>query len=142
MHHAVDDHSRLPECEILSDERKETATAFWTWAHTFFASLGIEVTAVMSDHGACHRSKDFATALGQIQHRRTRSYRPQTNRKVERFNRTLATERAYTTTDLSDAARAATYEARRHHDNHHRPHTGAGCQTPSARVHNLTGKYS
>jgi transposase InsO family protein len=142
VHHAVDDHSRLAYSEILSDERKETAAAFWTRARTYFASLGIEVTAVMTDNGACYRSKDFAAALGQIKHRRTRPYRPQTNGKVERFNRTLAAEWAYATAYLSDAARAATYEAWLHHYNHHRPHTGIGGQTPSARVHNLTGKYS
>ncbi|RZS58794.1 integrase-like protein, partial [Microcella putealis] len=27
-----------------------------------------------------------------------------------------------------------------HHYNHHRPHTGIGGLTPSARVHNLTRK--
>lgn len=141
LHHAVDDHSRLAYSEILSDERKETAAAFWTRARTYFASLGIEVTAVMTDNGACYRSKDFTAALGQIKHRRTRPYRPQTNGKVERFNRTLAAEWAYATIYPSDAARAATYEAWLHHYNHHRPHTGISGQTPSDRVHNLTGKY-
>ena len=29
LHHAVDDHSRLAYSEILDDERKETAAAFW-----------------------------------------------------------------------------------------------------------------
>ena len=29
LHHAVDDHSRLAYSEILADERKETAAAFW-----------------------------------------------------------------------------------------------------------------
>ena len=33
-------------------------------------------------------------------------------------------------------------QARYHHYNHHRPHTGIGGQTPSERVHNVTGKYS
>ena len=34
------------------------------------------------------------------------------------------------------------YETWLHHYNHHRPHTGIDGQIPSARVHNLTGKYS
>ena len=63
-------------------------------------------------------------------------------RKVERFNRTLAAEWAYAKPYASEAERAAAYETWLHHYNHHRPHTGIGGQTPSARVHNLTGKYT
>jgi hypothetical protein len=37
LHHAVDDHSRLAYSEQLSDERKETAAAFWARARDFFA---------------------------------------------------------------------------------------------------------
>jgi transposase InsO family protein len=143
LHHAVDDHSRLAYSEQLTDERKETAAAFWVRACLFFAAHGITVTAVMTDNGSCYRSRAFAAALGpEIKHRRTRPYRPQTNGKVERFNRTLATEWAYAETYRSDAARAATYDAWLHHYNHHRPHTGIGGQVPSDRVHNLPGNYS
>ncbi|WP_282946552.1 IS481 family transposase [Cellulomonas endometrii] len=142
LHHAVDDHSRLAYSEILPDERKETAAAFWTRARAHFATIGITVTAVMTDNGACYRSRDFATALGQAKRRWTRPYRPQTNGKVERFNRTLATEWAYATTYPSDEARTTTYESWLHHYNHHRPHTGIGGAVPADRVHNLTGSYS
>ncbi len=51
LHHAVDDHSRLAYSEILDDERKQTAAAFWTRARDYFAALGIEVSAVMTDNG-------------------------------------------------------------------------------------------
>ena len=142
LHHAVDDHSRLAFSEILTDERKETAAGFWKRASAFFAAAGIDVQAVMTDNGACYRSKDFAAALGDARHIRTRPYRPQTNGKVERFNRTLAAEWAYATTYLSDEARAATYQQWIHQYNHHRPHTGIGGLVPSARVHNLTGNYN
>ncbi len=48
---------------------------------------------MMTDNGACYRSIVFAKALGkEVKHRLTRPYRPQTNGKVERFNRTLAAE--------------------------------------------------
>jgi transposase InsO family protein len=143
LHHAVDDYSRLAYSEQLDDERKETAAAFWQRAKAFFAEAGIEVTAVMTDNGSCYRSRVFAAALGEnIKHRRTQPYRPQTNGKVERFNRTLATEWAYDQTYSSDAARAATYAAWLHTYNHHRPHTGIGGLTPAQRVHNVTGNYS
>lgn len=143
LHHAVDDHSRLAYSEALADERKETAAAFWGRARDFFAKYGITVTAVMTDNGSCYRSRAFAAALGAgVRHLRTRPYRPQTNGKVERFNRTLAAEWAYDQLYLSDEARAATYAGWLHHYNHHRPHTGIGGSVPASRVHNLTGNYS
>ena len=143
LHHAVDDHSRLAYSEQLGDERKETAAAFWQRAREFFAQAGIDVKAVMTDNGSCYRSRMFAVALGEgVKHRRTRPYRPQTNGKVERFNRTLTQEWAYARLYLSDEHRAATYNEWLHDYNFHRPHTGIGGLTPGQRVHNLTGNYS
>lgn len=143
LHHAVDSYSRVAYSEILGDERKDTAAGFWLRANAFFASIGVTVTGVMTDNGACYRSRVFAAALGPtIRHRRTRPYRPQTNGKVERFNRTLLAEWAYATTYVSDEARSATYQEWIHWYNHHRHHTGIGGSTPAQRVHNLTGKYS
>ena len=129
LHHAVDDHSRVAYSEILDDERKETAAGFWVRANAFFQDLGVTVTAVMTDNGACYRSHVFADALGEgVKHKWTRPYRPQTNGKVERFNRTLAAEWAYAATYTSEDERAAAYETWLHHYNHHRPHTGIGGQ--------------
>lgn len=143
LHHAVDSYSRLVYSEQLPDERKQTAASFWERARAFFRDAGFEVSAVMTDNGACYRSNDFKAALGEdVQHRRTRPYRPQTNGKVERFNRTLASEWAYAKAYLSDTARAATYSDWIHHYNHHRPHTGIGGLAPADRVHNLTGNYT
>ncbi|PPG02260.1 IS481 family transposase [Pseudoclavibacter sp. RFBI5] len=144
LHHAVDDHSRIAYSEILENERKDTTAGFWLRANTSFASVGITVKEVLTDNGSCYRSHTFRDALANtnITHRRTRAYRPQTNGKVERFNRTLAQEWAYATTYDSDEARAATYDTWLHHYNHHRPHTGIRGATPSERVHNLTGQYS
>lgn len=81
LHHAVDDYSRVAYSEILDDERKETAAAFWNRAHAFFANIGVTVTAVMTDNGACYRSHAFAEALGDIRHKWTKPYHPQTNGK-------------------------------------------------------------
>jgi len=143
LHHAVDDHSRVAYSEILDDERKETAAAFWGRACGFFDEHGIIVKRVLTDNGSCYRSKLFAEALGaDIKHKKTRPYRPQTNGKVERFNRTLNQEWAYAQTYYSDEARAATYQDWLHHYNHHRTHTGIDGKTPidRLRVHNLPVK--
>ena len=143
LHHAVDDCTRLAYSERLPDERKESAAAFWRRACAFFAEHGITVEALMTDNGACYRSRLFAAALGtSVKHRRTRPFRPQTNGKVERFNRTLAAEWAYARPYTSEAERQTAYADWLHHYNHHRPHTGLGGSTPAQRVHNLTGKNS
>lgn len=59
-HTAVDDHLRLAYSEIHTDEKKETATAFWTGAHAFFTSCGITVERVLTDNGACYKSHTLA----------------------------------------------------------------------------------
>jgi hypothetical protein len=65
LHHAVDDHSRLAYSEILSDERKESAAAFWRRANAFFTADGITVKAVLTDNGSCYRSRLWAKTLGK-----------------------------------------------------------------------------
>ncbi len=57
IHSAVDDRSRVAYAEILPDERKETASAFMTRAVGFFADRGITVERVLTDNGACYRSR-------------------------------------------------------------------------------------
>ena len=122
-----------------------TPSAFYLRARTFFAAHGILISAALTDNGSCYCSKVFNPTLGEnVRHRFTRPYRPQTNGKAERFNRTLAAEWAYANTYLSDDARAATYAGWLHHDNHHRPHSGIGGKTPIERldVHNVPENYN
>jgi len=142
IHAAVDDHSRLAYAEILGDERKETASAFWTRAQAYFAGLGIEVSEVLTDNGSCYRSTLFAEALGSVKHRFTRPYRPQTNGKVERFNRTMLEEWAYVRPYTSEAERREAFDDFLHLYNHHRSHTALGGNTPISRVSNLSGHYN
>ena len=143
IHNAVDDCSRLGYSELLEDERKETAAEFWKRARAYFESAGIEVKRVLTDNGACYRSKLFADALGEgIKHKRTRPYRPQTNGKVERYNRTMVEEWAYARPYASEAERAALFHDWLHTYNHHRGHTALGGKSPADLVPNLRGQNS
>ena len=142
IHSAVDDHSRLAYSEILGDERKETASEFWKRAEAWFDELGIAVEEVLTDNGSCYRSKLFDKTLGDIKHRKTRPYRPQTNGKVERFNRTMLEEWAYVRPYASEAERVDAFSHFLHLYNHHRSHTALGGKSPIDRVNDLPGHYS
>jgi transposase InsO family protein len=123
-----------------------TAAAFWARAAAWFAAHGVPVERVLTDNGACYRSRDFAAALAATgtTHKRTRPYRPQTNGKVERFNRTLLDEWAYARAYTRETERRAALPDWLHHYNHHRSHTAIGGQPPISRttVSNPPGDYS
>ncbi|WP_156763446.1 integrase core domain-containing protein, partial [Mycobacterium scrofulaceum] len=108
----------------------------------WFTECGITVQKVLTDNGSCYRSRTFADALGDIEHRRTRPYRPQTNGKVERFHRTLADEWAYARLYTNDTQRCDEFPTWLHTYNHHRGHTALGGQPPATRVPNLSGQNS
>lgn len=144
LHHAVDDHSRYTYSEILTDEKRETATAFMARALEHFNSVGITTQRVMTDNGACYRSRMFRDLLAEhgIKHKWTRPYRPQTNGKVERFNRTLQEEWAYARPYSSESERVAAFPNFLHTYNHDRGHTALKGATPADRVPNLAGQYN
>ena len=143
LHSAVDDHSRRAYTEELGDERGATAAAFWARAVKFFRRHGIrKIRRVLSDNGACYRSRAFAAALlgSRTRHKRTRPYRPQTNGKVERYHRTLAREWAYRRAWSNNEDRRAGLDAFLDRYNYHRPHTALGGKPPVSRcprVNNL-----
>ena len=140
LHNAVDDHSRLAYSEILADEKKETAAGFWSRANAYFNSVGITVARVLTDNGSCYRSHAFNEALGDgIKHKYTRPYRPQTNGKVERFNRTLLEEWAYAKPYRSEAERVAAFQGWLDYYNYRRGHTALRGLAPADRVPNLRG---
>ncbi|MFG2570446.1 integrase core domain-containing protein, partial [Streptomyces sp. NPDC048567] len=75
-------------------------------------------------------------------HKRTRPYRPQTNGKVERLNRTLLDEWAYAKHYRSDQERRDAFPRWLHTYNHHCGHTALKGQPPATRIPNLTGQYT
>jgi len=141
VHSAVDGFSRLAYSEVLDDEQGATAAAFWRRAEHFFSEHGVAVERVLSDNGSCYRSRAFTGALGEIVHTFTRPYRPATNGKVERFNRTLLGEWAYVRTWTSEGQRTRALARWLHIYNHHRHHTAME-GTPVSRVGNLPGHYN
>lgn len=144
VHAAVDDRSRLAYAEILPDERKETASAFMTRAIGFFSDRGITVERVLTDNGACYRSRPFARVLADagVGHRRTRPYRPQTNGKVERFNLTLKWEWAYARLYETNVSRTEALERWLHHYNYHRPHMAHAGKPPITALNNVPRKHN
>jgi transposase InsO family protein len=152
VHCAIDDHTRLAYAEIHPDETAATCAGFLRAAATFFAGHGIpRIERVMTDNAmAYRRSNAWRQALAELgaQPRFTRSYRPQTNGKAERFNRTLADEWAYIRPFDSSAERAAALPGWLHTYNHHRSHTALGGHPPISRipvqipVSNATGHYT
>jgi transposase InsO family protein len=77
-----------------------------------------------------------------IQPKRTRPYRPQTNGKIERFHRTMASEWAFTRHYPNEATRRSALPAWLHTYNHHRQHSAIGKVPPIMRLTNLPGQYN
>ncbi len=147
VHCAIDDHTRLAYAEIHPDEKAVTCAAFLHRAAAWFADHGIpRIERVMTDNAKAYRiSHAWREALADLgaQPRFTRSYRPQTNGKAERFNRTLADEWAYVRPFTSSADRAAALPGWLHTYNHHRSHTALKGLPPISRitVTNAAGHY-
>jgi transposase InsO family protein len=139
VHSAVDDHARLAYSEVHDDETTATTLGFWARAIAFYASHGITIREVISDNGPAYRSRDWVRANSDtgIAVRRTRPYRPQTNGKVERYQRTLRDEWGYAKAYRSESARRAALTSWLHIYNHHRPHTALGGKPPVTRVTNV-----
>lgn len=145
VHAAVDDHSRLAYAEILDDEKGATCAGFLTRAAAFYAAHGISIERVITDNAKNYRiSRDFAAAVEAIGARQKfiRPHCPWTNGKVERFNRTLGAEWAYSRIFTSNDDRAALLPAWLNHYNLNRPHLGIGGRSPISRVNNAAGQYN
>lgn len=138
VHSVVDDHSRLAYSEILPDEKGATCAAFLTRAAAYFAAKGIaRIERVMTDNAFAYRHssdmKKACTDLGAKQ-KFIKPHCPWQNGKVERLNRTLATEWAYRQTFTNNADRTAALAPWLEHYNTVRRHSSLKGKPPISRL--------
>jgi transposase InsO family protein len=138
VHSMVDDHSRLAYSEILPDEKGPTCAGFIERAATYFAARGItSIERVLTDnHFSYRKSAHMREAITTLhaQHKFIRPHCPWQNGKVERFNRTLATEWAYRQVFTSNDQRAAALAPWLEQYNTRRRHTALDGLPPISRL--------
>jgi transposase InsO family protein len=82
---AIDRCSRSVHLAVKDDETEASAVAFLKEA---VAAFPFKLTHVLTDRGSCFTADGFEAACRRlgVEHRKTRSYTPQTNGMAERFN--------------------------------------------------------
>ncbi len=136
VHLSIDDHSRVAFGAIKPDERGASACKALLQALRYYRTLGVRFERVLTDNGACYRSRRFRRLVRRLgmRHLRTRPYTPRTNGKAERLVQTCLREWAYARTYVDSAQRAATLNDWLHHYNWHRPHASLGYKPPISRI--------
>jgi transposase InsO family protein len=138
VHSLVDDHSRLAYSEILPDEKALTCTQFLGRAVEHFNEMGItDIDAVMTDnHWSYTRNGTLPGLLDRLdaKHLLIKPHCPWQNGKVERFNRTLATEWAYRQPFTSNEQRATAFAPWLDYYNTDRRHSALGGLPPISRL--------
>jgi transposase InsO family protein len=138
VHSLVDDYSRLAYSEILPDEKGATCAAFLQRAAAYFAAKGItRIERVMTDNAFAYRhSADLQRVCASLSARQKfiKPHCPWQNGKVERLNRTLATEWAYRQAFTSNADRQAALAPWVEHYNTVRRHSALEGKPPISRL--------
>jgi transposase InsO family protein len=138
VHAAVDDHSRLAYAEVLPDEKGATAAGFLIRAGEHFAAHGIaRIERILTDNAFAYRhSNDFKNAVAALEatQKFIKPHCPWTNGKVERFNRTMATEWAYRQIFTDNTTRAQALAPWLEHYNNQRRHSALDGLPPISRL--------
>lgn len=136
LHISIDDYSRVALTGLFADERSVSATAFLQSVVSRYRALGMRVSRVLTDNGACYRSRQFRAACQRLKLRHifTRPYTPRTNGKAERFIQTALREWAYATAYNTSDERADQLPHWLHRYNWHRPHASLSGQVPVSRL--------
>ncbi|QTS87328.1 IS481 family transposase [Ectopseudomonas khazarica] len=148
MHVAIDDAPRLAFTSLHPDERGSSACRALLQALRYYRGLNICFRRVMTDNGACYRSRAFQRLCARLRlkHIRTKPYTPRTNGKAERFIQTSLREWAYARSYDTSQQRAAHLLPWLHHYNWHRLHASLGYLPPISRaplpLNNVLGLHS
>lgn len=146
VHLAIDDHSRVAFGCIEPDERGISACRALIKAVRYYRSLGVRFVRVLTDNGACYKSRRFRRLVRRLgmRHLRTKPYTPRTNGKAERLVQTTLREWAYARSYVNSQQRADAFPAWVHHYNWHRPHASIGYLPPISRIpmNNVLGLHS
>lgn len=136
VHLAIDDHSRVAFGSIERDERGISACRALIQALRYYRGLGVRFERVLTDNGACYKSRRFRRLVRRLgmRHLRTRPYTPRTNGKAERLVQTTLREWAYARAYASSTQRAEALAPWLHHYNWHRPHASLGYKPPISRI--------
>jgi transposase InsO family protein len=136
VHSLIDDHSRLAYSEILPDEKGPTCAAFLQRAIAYFHACGItRIERLMTDNAWAYRwsLREICAAHG-IKQKFIKPHCPWQNGKVERLNRTLATEWAYQRAYTTNTERAAALAPWLDYYNTRRPHSALNGLPPTSRL--------
>jgi transposase InsO family protein len=144
LHVAIDDHSRLAYCEVVSEERGEHCAAFLRRAAAWYSAHGIRIERVLTDNAKAYHSHAWRDACAElaIGRRYTRPYSPWTNGKAEALIKTLLREWAYRFAYPTSTHRSRALPGFVRWYNRRRPHGSLGGRPPISRVSNLCGQYS
>lgn len=146
VHLAIDDHSRVAFGSIEPDERGSSACRALLQALRYYRGLGVRFERVLTDNGACYRSRRFRRLVRRLgmRHLRTRPYTPRTNGKAERLVQTSLREWAYARSYANSEQRAHALQGWLHHYNWHRPHASLGYRPPITRIplNNVMGLHN
>ena len=136
IHLAIDDHSRVAFGSIEPDERGTSACRALMQAVRYYRGLGVRFERVLTDNGACYRSRGFRRLVRRlgIRHLRTRPYTPRTNGKAERLVQTSLREWAYARSYADSQQRSSAFAPWLHSYNWHRPHASLGYKPPISRI--------
>ena len=146
IHLAIDDHSRVAFGCIEPDERGASACRALMQAVRYYRSLGVRFERVLTDNGACYRSRRFRRLVRRLgmRHLRTRPYTPRTNGKAERLVQTSLREWAYVRSYANSQQRASAFNHWLHEYNWYRPHATLGYKPPISRIplNNVLGLHT